>query len=99
MSVEFNPDIVQKMADRMYSQARTMVIYAALSGALLGGLIGLAVTQKSTFAMVGALFFGLLGAAIGNSRALTLRVEAQKLLCQLEIEKNTRALRIRSAAS
>ena len=40
--------------------------------------------------LIGALLFGLIGFMAGRERAFTLRVQAQKALCQVKIEENTR---------
>jgi predicted lipid-binding transport protein (Tim44 family) len=88
-STRYDSTIIQTFADRLYSQADGVVIICAVIGILVGlgsgygvgGVVG---------AIVGSVIIGALGFVIGLSIAFQLKLKAQILLCQMQIEKNTR---------
>jgi len=94
--ITYDPSVMENLASSLYKRAASI----ERTGAILGGLVGLAGTWATVTSMgVGdnllVMAFGtLLGGAIGynsaRSRAFMLRAEAQKLLCQVQIEANTR---------
>ena len=90
----YDPQVIQKFADKLYSQANTAVFLSTIIGVLIGGAVGYSAGVNSpnggTFAMVGAVVTGLLGLVVGLQRSFTLRVQAQIALCQMKIEENTR---------
>ena len=94
--VRYDPEIIQKFAEKLYAQAnRIIFVYTAL-GALAGAVAGLAISQNfdqqtqlvAVLAVAGLL--GLIGFVIGSERAFRLKLEAQLALCQMRIEWNTR---------
>jgi hypothetical protein len=100
----YNPDVLQEQALRMYRRARAARIGSSIVGAVLGGAAasvplayhvhGWPIPHRYGFALV---IFGLgVGAAIGwvssEARAFRLRFEAQRTLCDLQLERNTGAL-------
>lgn len=91
MATEYNPDLIQKLADKLYSQANTAILLGSLFGLVAGGFFGFSASQGSGVgSIVGVLIGGLVGYLIGQSRAFSLRVQAQIALCQRQIEFNTR---------
>jgi predicted membrane metal-binding protein len=86
MATQYDPAIIQKFADKLYSQANTIVFVWTFLGAVVGGAGG----YQLGYAAVGAVIIGALGFAIGMSRAYLLRLQAQVALCQKKIEENTR---------
>ena len=91
MATEYNPELIQKLADKLYSQANTIVALATLIGLIVGGFIGFSVTHEfGLAAIIGLVLGGIIGYLIGQSRAFMLRVQAQIALCQRQIEYNTR---------
>ena len=91
-SVEYNPGVLQKFAQRLYARANSIVALYALAGAILGaglgGVGGSSLDIAQLGIILGAVFFGLVGFSIGSERALALRVQAQTMLCQMSIEKH-----------
>jgi hypothetical protein len=94
---QYDPAILQKFADKMYSSAVVIIVVGIVFGALLGGGMGAGVANAGSKAgssmtpaivgmVVGAGFGGLLGYLAG----FWYRFRAQVVLCQLQIEMNTR---------
>lgn len=93
---KYKPEILETYATRLYRRASLSIVIYALAGIAIGALIG---AGLATFSERGSLestmlicaFFGFaIGFLVGDSRAFMLKLEAQKTLCQLETEKNTR---------
>jgi len=103
--VQYEPSILQKYADRLYSKASSAVALPTIFGFLLGfagGAALIAPTQLSGNSALLAISIGsvvlmLAGYAIGSERAFKLRLEAQRTMCQISIERNTRPERPTSA--
>jgi hypothetical protein len=89
MSTRYDPLILQKFADRLYSQADSVVILCVILGVAIGGIGGFQI-GAGIGAVVGLVIFGALGFAIGLSIAFQLKLRAQSVLCQKQIEENTR---------
>ena len=91
---KYDPNVIQKFADRLYQQANTTVAIYTTIGFVLGAVAGGSVQVSHEFLVIamgiGALIFGIIGLNLGTSRALTLRMQAQSALCQRQIEHNTR---------
>lgn len=96
-TTKYDPAVIQKFADKLYSLAEQIVLFCAVVGAILGAVVGhvLAVQRMpnaiTAYEAVGACILGLLGFAIGQSIAFVIRLQAQIALCQMKIEENTRA--------
>ncbi|HEY7405367.1 MAG TPA: hypothetical protein VIB39_17710 [Candidatus Angelobacter sp.] len=105
MAEQYNPEILQKYADILYSQARSLAAWTALRyGVALAIVVWLAVavataplarmrfdmsTANGTALVAG--FIGLLiGYNAGKVKAFALMLQAQHVLCQRQIELNTR---------
>ena len=89
----YNPETLQRYADALYVRAYVFLAGFALGGFLLGNVIDYAngLHALSVLKFEHAPFFCAFGgAAIGWARSFMLRVEAQRLLCLMQIEKNTR---------
>lgn len=93
---QYDPAIIEKFADRLYRSANSIILVYTLLGALIGGGVGYAVGSylESVFPVLspvgGLVFVGTLGYLQGVERAFKLKLEAQRALCLLAIEKNTR---------
>jgi uncharacterized membrane protein (Fun14 family) len=97
---EYDPQILQKFADRLYSQAATEIASCTVLGFLVGAVAGYALAKVAAgtvandyvgaCALVVGLIAALVGVLIGRGRAFHLKLEAQRTLCQLQTEKNTR---------
>lgn len=99
MPVKYDPSVIQEMADQLYAQARTMVAQSVLLGLLFGsatgGVVALFLSELGPEVGVGlvvtfAALCAALGASSARSKTLSLRLQAQELLCQVQIEVNTR---------
>ena len=93
-SVRYDEAILQKVVDGLYRQAGTVVALATLLGAAIGASAGsFALVKERDLASTGGgvgLVLGLvLGYAVGQSRAFSLRAQAQTLLLQMQVERNT----------
>ena len=95
---DYDPDIIQEFADRLYSRATQIVIVAAIVGALLGLGAGFSISRlvfggsgTDLTALVVVVLGGVVGYLVGRERSFILRLQAQTALCQVRIEKNTRS--------
>jgi hypothetical protein len=98
---KYDPVVIQSYADRLYLKARVIIFLWTLAGALIGGAAGVSIgypdEQKVlSFGLIGAVLIGILGFLAGSERAFGLKLQVQVVLCQKQIEENTRA---RAAAS
>ncbi len=100
--VRYDSRVLQQFAEMLYTKAQNIVITYAVLGLVLGGIVGLVLKftvslGRDLSAIRTALTWAppLLGLAAGIStgrmKAFMLRLEAQRTLCQLQIETNTRA--------
>jgi hypothetical protein len=96
---QYDPAVLQEHVDFLYRRARWIRFQYAAMGALIGVIptIVLASISKVADAFpvipVGILLAGLcafIGFAIGSSKIFKYRLEAQTMLCQMQIERNTR---------
>jgi len=94
---EYDPQIIQKFADRLYGRARTVIVMTTILLVLIGGSAGLVINipfggdEPSIIgASVGAVLLGAVGFVLGREGAFRLKLQAQTALCQMKIEENTR---------
>jgi hypothetical protein len=110
MATAYDPNVLQKYADKLYNDANRLVFLSATIGFLLSlpafGVLAAVVYMRSPRAEVGAgwlLFLALAGLALGwawgRGKAFQLRLEAQRTLCQVQIEQNTRGAVSAAAAT
>lgn len=92
MSVKYEPKIIQKYADKLYSQANSIAVSYGFLGAILGAIAGF-LAAKENGAVIGALIACILGISAGINKGAELRLKAQEVLCQMHLEWNTRSLR------
>jgi len=102
----YDPSVLKEFAARMYSRAAVVVLTWTFIGILIGLVGGLVLGAPIVAALdnakrvdkdaalivvlvVGAIGGGL-GFAIGSEKAFWMRLEAQKVLCMLQTEVNTR---------
>lgn len=96
MAVQYNPDLIQAFANKLYAQARVVEFLYTLLGALLGAASGYLLARfwldnqsLGLSTAGGAVILGLLGFFSGQSRSFQLRLKAQQALCLMKIERNT----------
>lgn len=91
--VRYDPSQIHKFASKMYTQATVTVLVWTLPGAIVGlaagAVWGRAIAGDAGFSAAIALC-ALLGYVLGQDKAFWYRLQAQTLLCQLQIEYNTR---------
>lgn len=92
--VQYDSSLIQEFAEKMYSQAQTVIVVYTLLGTAAGGGGGYALGHNSPMQhpiiAVGIVVLGALGYLVAQPRAFQLRLQAQMALCQMKIEENTR---------
>lgn len=96
--VEYDPEVLKRHADRLYTQAYLLVVIWALMGFIVGAVIHAILpsvirshNDQSDLAVGIWIAASIVGLLIGWARCQDLRIKAQTILCQVEIESNTRA--------
>ncbi|MCC6415561.1 MAG: hypothetical protein IT582_06605 [Opitutaceae bacterium] len=96
MKNKYDPEIICKYADKLYSQAASIIAGRTIAGiffGVIGGIVFqyyLPTEPRWLPVAVGTVLFGLLGYNSAQAKAFELRLRAQDALCQVQIEKNTR---------
>jgi gas vesicle protein len=95
-SIVYDASVIQEFAERLYSQATSIIFTSTVLGGIIGAIVGAVAAEalKATNAtvmgaMIGAAVGGLFGFSRGRERAFKLKLEAQRALCEVQIEKNT----------
>lgn len=88
----YNPNTLQRYADALYVRAYLSVVFYGFIGWLVGnGLLRLPNQGMLNPLGANSIWLSTLAfAGIGWARSFMLRVEAQRLLCLMAIEENTR---------
>jgi hypothetical protein len=100
---EFDPTVIEYHAAYLYRRAAALTRGSTALGALVGAAAGAyPLTRYSHWPiphsygiatlLVGMLAGGLIGFVVGDSRANAVRVQAQLVLHQLQLERNTAAI-------
>lgn len=102
--VSYDAAVIQESAQRLYSQAASIIFTSTFWGVVIGALLGLGLGGTAAAqahgaigmaaligAVIGAVIGGLVGYSRGKERAFKIKLEAQVALCQVRIEKNTHA--------
>ena len=101
---QYNAKVLQKYVDELYARARAVIFTTALKYGVISlvvAFIGMRVffllahepDTGSNVLPIGIAVVGLIaGVAIGNDKAWDYKFQAQKLLLQMQIERNTRAV-------
>ncbi len=98
MAVQYDPKVIQEFAEKLYKEADSVVMAAAIRWGLIfcliGGVLGLFLAKETSTGIIGAVLGavagGFLGSATAGTQAFLLRLQAQQALCQVKIEQNTR---------
>lgn len=89
--VEFDEKLILKEAESLYKKARSIAFSYAFLCLVAGFLVGFFSTKANLLLALAIGFCGLLlGYAAGSAAGQKLKFNAQMLLCQLQIERNTR---------
>lgn len=107
--MKFDPTVVETFTRRLYWQATKIVVKSVLTYAFVGwgGSMGAYYYLPAAWAhdygvpmiVVTTVLCALIGWSVGSDKAFALRLQAQILLCQLQIERNTRAALVVGSAS
>ena len=103
MAASYDPALIQRLANGLYSRAALIEAFYTLAGMLLGAMgfpiflpasllafgVFLAPDSSNVFGVLGMLLGGLLGYLVGSSKAFILRLTAQFALVQVEVAGNT----------
>jgi len=97
--INYDPTIIQEAVNRLYSAASSIILTSTFFGLIIGAVLGWVIIyfvkpvhpEHSIIYLIIAVLGGIFGYASGRDRAFRLKLEAQKALCQVQIEKNTRA--------
>ena len=91
MAVRYEPDLLEKFAGKLYGQANIILILAIVICFFICFGLGYFSTEEfSIISILAGILGGLIGFGIGNSMAFKLKADAQIILVQLQIERNTR---------
>ena len=100
-STQYDSSVLQKFADDLYGQARVAIITTALKFGLIAFIVAavgssiLPHSQPLNFSfdsptgLIGVVAAAV-GVSVGRDRAFQLKLQAQQILCQRQIELNTR---------
>ena len=92
--VEYDPAVISEFADRLYSRASSLIVIYTVVGLGVGGGAGFGIDYALKLGnwvwWVAGGVVGLVGFLTGQEKAFVLKLEAQRALCQLKIEENTR---------
>lgn len=91
MATQYDEKVLEAFADTMYRKARYITAIYTVGGLFVVGFAAAAVAREPVAIAVLAVSGALFGFVFGNSRALSLRMQAQTALCQVSIERNTRS--------
>jgi hypothetical protein len=95
--IAYDNSILQKYAQRLYSRANTAIFVCTCIGLIAGAVAGLLLAESNRassndrpmYILISAVACGLIGLLIGIERAFSLKLRAQLVLCQAQIENNT----------
>lgn len=93
---QYDPQILQRYADKLYSRAngiiRSWTLAGLIAGAVGGWFVEKAIDTGSAAVVLGAtaVLGAVVGYMMGPSRAFLLKLTAQQALCYRQIELNTR---------
>ncbi len=96
MATPYDETILERFADDLYKKADAAVAQLMVLWFLLGLIVGSALSGVIRGASPGmtimtSIGVGLfIGFALGSERAFKFRLEAQRTLCQVAMERNTR---------
>ena len=106
MPTKYDAEILQAYADALYRRARTVAIWIPLKYAAWGLVLGLIGTWvlwiftpetldtrvfRAILVALCILLPGVAGVDIARRRAFELTLKAQRILCEIQIERNTRS--------
>lgn len=96
---EYDPAIIQQFADNLYKKAQKIITEFTISGMLISAVLGMFLyfspLKNSIIIWVVAIPLpSFVGYTIGSQLAFSLKLKAQIALCMMQIEENTRYLKL-----
>jgi hypothetical protein len=95
--VQFKAEVLEEYAVKLIRKAGWAIASRSILGLIIGLVIGIAMPNKitqaygdQTFVLIMSLLGAFLGFLWGKDAALMIQVQAQQILCQVAIERNTR---------
>lgn len=95
MTVKYDPNVLRRHFQRLYLNARALVVLGAVVGGIAGATVGgdlltsvLGRKVEGVARLLGLVGGGVLGGYIGWALGFYMRLRAQVVLCQVEIESN-----------
>lgn len=96
--VRYDSGVLQEYVDSLYSKAQWIAAQYALGGAMIGLIVGWTIQElakaslgeSSAPVIICVLISAVIGFAYGRGKGFEYRLRAQTLLCQMQIECNTR---------
>lgn len=104
MSV-YDPKNHQDFVDLLHTRAKRITVVYTLMAAIVGAGISVGIgymnfgAPKAGSVVLWTAVLAFFGFVMGKERAFRMRLKAQELLCQKQIEENTRAKETASAAA
>ena len=86
----YDPDVIFTLADRLHTKERDVVFMFMVLGGVVGFAMGYVMAEFNGGVIMAAILAAI-GRWFGNEKAFLLKLQAQTSLCQVEIERNTRA--------
>lgn len=89
----YDRSVLIKYAARLYRQANMVVLVWLMIGAIAGVILNKLLPSRTADPALVIIVGAGIGIVIGISRAFMLKVEAQRILCQVEIETHLESLK------
>ena len=89
----YDEEVLVNFASTLYKSANNMVSGGGFLGFVLGIAIGYLITDKGSgpiYMISGAVIGVVIGLVFAEGMSTNMRIQAQALMCQVQIEKNTR---------
>lgn len=100
---KYDSKILYEFADRLYDEANSIIWSYTTIGAIIGIVLGVItgflvknVPDENTggvgfiVAIFASVILGVIGFYMGKEKAFSLKLKAQRILCMVKIEENTR---------
>ena len=91
MAMQYDPGVIEQFAEDLYAKARNVLITNVCIGYVLGALPGWFFSHSPYIGLLIGLGGAWLGYLRGQANGFVLKLQAQTALCQVQIERNTRA--------
>lgn len=95
----YDPKVQQDLVDLLMLRAKRIALVFTAMAAIVGAGMGVAIARsmgrgEKMSVLICTLVLGVFGFVAGKERAFSLKMKAHELLCQKQIEENTRAAEV-----